>query len=259
MGIIPEENDVTYVPPFEELTLMIFGKQGSGKTSFCCGSENTITFACEPGSAFIKTRMVKITNWATFKAGVAEAVKLIQQEKVGGIVIDTIDKLYQKCQDHVCAEAGVEHPQDKKDFGKTFQKVRKEFEKWVTPLMAWGNVRFVAHERGEMIEMEKNGIRSEVNTLSPSFGGKASDWLAGILSGVGWMTRNREGKCVLTFQQTDAVQAKARLRILADLGVIELPDNRDDQQAPMTYIAELYAARAAELGFTIRSRYDHGK
>ena len=43
------------------------------------------------------------------------------------IVVDTVDMAFNYCMDYVCAKAGVGHPHDANDYGKTWKGVTDEF------------------------------------------------------------------------------------------------------------------------------------
>jgi len=104
MGLIPEPQENVYIPRFEDMTMLIYGEQGSGKTSFFSGEPDPLICAVEPGSDFVKGRVVNVRNWETFCELVNEVYQIKQREphKISSVVIDIVDGLYGLCEEHIC-------------------------------------------------------------------------------------------------------------------------------------------------------------
>jgi hypothetical protein len=252
MSVIPKRKTMLTVPPFEELTLLIFGKPGSGKTSFCNGDPDTITIAAEPGSEFVETRDVLTRDWVTFQKAVLEVSGLIKKDPkdVSGVVIDIVDNLYDYCMDHVCKRLGIVHPTEK-DFGKSWGDVSKEWKMWLTSLIDLCNIRFITHMAESDEEMvNEHGLKEEIKVVGPRFSGSKARFLDGVVRANGYMYTNMEGKHCITFKQTAYLGTKDRTGILAELGEVVLPTRKQDG---FKHVADLYAAKAVELGFQVKS------
>jgi len=247
-SVIPPRQDTYTVPPFEDLTLMVFGRPGSGKTRFCGGDDKAIFAATEPGQEFIKSTVVPVREWPTFKKLVFELGHLKKDGKLpySACVIDIVDNLNVMCRDSVCKAKGVTYPSDK-DFGKTWAECNREWTQWLRVLMDIINVRFVTH--CNMVDIEvpmDNGIKQEVSCHVPTFSNnKAAQYLDGIVNCVGYIHKKLDGAHVITFKQEPAIAAKDRTDILAQLG--ELP-------LDWATVRDAYAKKAEELGFKIRSK-----
>jgi hypothetical protein len=216
MSVIPKRKTMLTVPPFEELTLLIFGKPGSGKTSFCNGDPDTITIAAEPGSEFVETRDVLTRDWVTFQKAVLE---------VSGLI--------------------------KKDPKDVSGDVSKEWKMWLTSLIDLCNIRFITHMAESDEEMvNEHGLKEEIKVVGPRFSGSKARFLDGVVRANGYMYTNMEGKHCITFKQTAYLGTKDRTGILAELGEVVLPTRKQDG---FKHVADLYAAKAVELGFQVKS------
>lgn len=250
-SLIPPKRTSFPVPPFENLTMLIFGKPGSGKTRFLAGGPDTLFLATEPGQQCTKATVVDITDWAKFQGVVSE---LIERRKANNfpfrsVVIDIVDNLNTMCRDWVCAQKGMAYPSEK-DFGKTWAECNKTWTQWLGVLMRVTTVRFVTHCGTETVEVQNDaGIREEMERYIPTFSGnRAAQFLDGVVSAMGFITQAKSGQRVITFQQSPRVAAKDRTDILDKLGIIPLPGIPDDG---FKTVAAAYDAKAKELGFTI--------
>lgn len=253
MGLIPEYKEVKVVPPFEELTMLLFGIPGVGKTRFCAGDRQNLFISTEPGQQFVATRPIEINDWATFQ----NLVKEIAETKKAGeldfnaVTIDIVDNLYAMCSDAVCKRAGCTHPSEKKDFGKTWGEITKEWQGWMRALMNMVNIRFISHCKTEEIEVAgEGGLLEEVTRYLPTFSGnKAAQHLDGVVNAMGFVTKNKANQHIITFKQSSTVAAKDRTDILSALGDIVLPAPTEAWGA----VSHAYQTKAQELGFTVES------
>ena len=256
------------VPPFEALTLLIFGQPGSGKTRFCAGDFNSIFAATEPGQDFTKARVINIVAWdgdlwevspnrvkTSFKKFVHTIAEQLKSNSLdaSAIVIDIVDNLHTLCMDAVCTRKGIAHPHDANDFGATWAAVNKEWTSWLRALMSKINIRFISHCAERPKEVTNDiGIKEEVTQYLPTFSGnKAAQYLDGVVNAMGFMTKNKSDKYVLTFKQTATIAAKDRTDILSSLGEILLPNSPDESWG---YVSKLYRDKATELGFEVQTR-----
>lgn len=258
MGLIPERKKVLAVPRFEDLHLLIFGRQGAGKTSFCNGDPDTVTIAAEPGSDFVETRDVKTRDWVTFQRVVMEVheSRKSHPHDISAVVIDIVDNLYEYCSDHICQRLKIAHPSDKKDFGKSWAEITKEWTGWLTSLYDVVSLRFITHQVEVEEERENElGLDQKYTCLAPRFSSnRGAKFLDGIVSAVGHMYVNKRGQHCITFKQNARCAAKDRTGILCELGEIVLPDKKTDG---FRYVSELYANKAKEMGFLVKRRFEN--
>jgi hypothetical protein len=241
------------VPPFDELTMLIFGIPGSGKTRLCAGSPGTLFLGTEPGQQFTRARVLPVRNWQHFRDIVVELSKFKSQGRTDTqtVAIDIIDNLYLFCREYICRQKNLAYP-PANDFGRTWAEITNEWSTWMRALMDMVNVRFISHTTTREHEVTNaNGLKEAVDIHVPTFAGnKAAQYLDGVVNAMGFMLKNREGKHCITFRQTATIAAKDRTDILSKLGDIVLPPNPDDG---WQYLGKCYEHVAGELGFTIKS------
>lgn len=250
------------VPPFDELTMILFGRPGSGKSILAAGNPGAYFLSLEPGQNFIKAaKAPPITKWADFQQHV---VAIHQAKKSGKLpfhtaVVDIIDILSGYCYDFVLQKNGLaEMPED---YGKTWKKVRAEWERWIRGLMRTVNVVFITHcnETKRAISLD-NGIKQEVLVSVPTFaggsGGKMGEYLDGVVNAMGNLRIKGNGRHAISFLKDSTTDAKDRTDILGKLGEIELsPDLRANWQL----VSKLYADKAKEMGLEVKSLWQGGE
>lgn len=250
---IPNVPEIYTVPPFDELTMLIFGIPGSGKTRFCAGCPNTLFLGTEPGQAFTKARVLPLRNWAQFR-DICHAIsegKKAGRDDISTVVIDIVDNLYLQCRDYICSQKGVAYP-PANDFGRTWAEITKEWSNWLRALMDLVNVRFISHTTTRPMEITNDmGLKEEVDIHVPTFSGsKAAQYLDGVVNAMGFMLKNQNGEHCITFKQSPKVAAKDRTDILSKLGDIRLPP---DPNGGWAHVAKNYEVAAVKLGFKIMS------
>lgn len=264
--LIPAAAEVQNILPFDELTMLVFGEPGTGKTSFFAGNPSTLFLGTEPGQDFVKARIRPITDTEAKRLGLTSSWNVFQQmvrviykqkasgqlaEKgVKGVTIDIVDNLYTACLNSVCHDRGIEYPPEN-DFGKSWKAVGDEWRLWMKRLMECVNVNYVTHCTQEKIEIElPSGIKKEVGRFQPTFkGNKAAQYLDGIVNAMGWIRTSASGVRTLTFVQTPTCAAKDRTGILEGLGEITLSRNG------WLDVESAYNARAKELGLVVKSKW----
>jgi hypothetical protein len=120
------------VPPSDisESIVFLYGRKGIGKTSLASQFKNSLTFMFERGRRNLPIRMVPQKDdpkldWQLFLDYVELAIK---SDTVDTLVVDTVDRAYEQCMIYVCKRAGCKHPNDKNDYGKTWQEIKFEFD-----------------------------------------------------------------------------------------------------------------------------------
>jgi len=255
MELIPKKPTSYPVPLFREVTMVVFGSPGSGKTTFCAGDDRTLFIGTEPGQEFTTAAVVPCYSWQTFISIIDEVKAKRAKIRAGELpleacpyvsfVIDIVDNLAAQCRDFVCAKKGLLYPPTN-DFGKTWSEFTAEWKKKITELMLLGNVRFISHCSTEDVEVSAdNGLNVQVNRWVPTFsGGKPAQFLDGIVNAMGYASVDKSGRHVITFQKTATVGAKDRTGILSKCGVLPL-DWKTCEAA--------YNETAKELGMEVKS------
>lgn len=256
MSIIPKQPNNFPIPSFDDITMLIFGAPGTGKTTFCSSGPNSLIFATEPGADFLNAAVVPTYNWETFKSAVAEleqtylAVKSKAMPKEAwqydAFVIDIIDNLQASCRDYVCQKRGLQYPPTN-DFGKTWSQITAEFKSELRKLMCMGGLRFISHATTQQIEVDSDdGLKVEIDRHIPTFSGsKAAQFLDGIVHCQGYCGVSKKGEHLITFRAGASHGAKDRTGLLAYYGVLPLK---------WAAVSEAYSNRAHELGRNIISK-----
>lgn len=258
MALIPEPQDRVYIPRFEDMTMLVYGEQGSGKTSFFSGEPDPLICAVEPGSDFVKGRVVTIDSWQKFCELVSEVyeVKKNAPWKISSVVIDIIDKLYGLCEDHVCNLHGVNTVKDVGGYGAGHAEVKKLFTAWMTSLYHIVPIRFLTHQTDEEYDVVNDlGLVEKHNKKTCQFGGKKGELVRGWCQLVGHMFVNASGNHTITFKKYGSKLSKDRTGIFDHIGDIELPVSSGlaakDKLMGYPYVEKVFEEKAEELGFEL--------
>ena len=255
LGIIPLKKLEKSRPPLEDLPMLIYGLPGAGKTSFCNGDPNSITIAAEPGADFVDTRAVPVYTWEKFQDFVDELRISLQADNnfSSGVVIDIVDNLFEMCRDYTCRQLGISYPGEKKDFGKSWHEVSKEWRLWLASLSMCSSIRYITHMTERSIDRKnEHGLMETINQLVPRFNsGQGAKFLDGICQLVGFMYINKSGQHCITFKPHSTLVVKDRTGLLGDLDEIILPS---DPSKGFEHVSNLYKEQAEKKGFVIRPR-----
>lgn len=165
MPLVPTTVNVPVIDP-NKLRVTIMGQPKSGKSSFATQNPKAIVIDTDSeGTQFLKCYRVSTTDWDTFKKTLGELALPENIDRFDTIVIDTIDMLWQKCREHVCAKNGVAHESEDKGFGRLWDLVKSEFMKAIAFINknGWG-VWFITHT--VIKEVKTQGIKKQVTTTT---------------------------------------------------------------------------------------------
>ncbi len=162
---------------------LITGEKKIGKTTFAIQGTSKhpceeFVFQFDKPQVAIPIREEMIRSWGEFK----KWMKRLEAGAASGrfpytrIVVDGVDEWYQRCMEHVCAELGIDHPDDGSR-GKGWNRLRCEFRDMVSRLLALQvsaqcGIVLLAHS--QWLEEEKSG-RVVKRTLRSNLTGQCSD------------------------------------------------------------------------------------
>lgn len=149
----------------EDFLQFWYGTEKIGKTSIAAEFPDTYFLMCEPGSKGLSIYKDDINSWKDFK----QAIQLLEKSKrFKNAVVDTVDLAFKYCQDHVCLRAGLRHPGEADDYGKTWSIVRDEFWLQISRLMKLGRgVILISHTvEKEIRRRGQEAVHRTVPTLS---------------------------------------------------------------------------------------------
>lgn len=166
------------VPP-ESLfayTTMVYGEKGIGKTSLLAQFPDSLVFMFEPRRRNLRIRQVWQNDagdgpldWATFKNEVEDLLdKGPEGSGISTIAIDSLDRAYQRALEHVCSEAGIVHPNDANDYGKTWDKVKKEVENTLVDIAQGGyGLTLTSHAKMKRVTPPMGDSYDQMNITAP--------------------------------------------------------------------------------------------
>lgn len=143
--ILPKREEINQPPTdFLAYTTLLYGGKGKGKTTASSTFPDCLNIAFEPRRRNIALRMYAINGgvtatdiiknrkedsnyldpWTEFCCVIEMA---LADPTIRTIAIDTVDILYECCQEFVCAEKGLANPSDKSDGGNTWNQLKYLF------------------------------------------------------------------------------------------------------------------------------------
>lgn len=212
--ILPE---VANIPPerLEDSIIVIYGRKGIGKTSLAAQFNRSLVCMFESGRRNLPIVMVPgkdepKLDWQTFKE-YAEA--FIESDKFDTLVVDTMDRAYDACLADVCRHLGCEHPQDKNDYGKTWNAVKDEFRAVMEVIKASGKgLVLLSHETPKPLNkasktLKRDGVAAEtlLERFEPSCSKQAFEVIQEICDYVFYYGYREEYRCITVRSPNDIV------------------------------------------------------
>lgn len=185
-------------------TMLIYGEKKIGKTTLAAEFPDAVFLFFEPGGKGLSVYASEIDNWGDALA----ALKLLRKNKTfKTIVVDTADLAYKLCERWVCAKEGIDDPGDL-PYGKGWNAVHNEFERWITGLAKCGKGLIVtSHAIGKDVDQADG---QTINCMQPTMSNQARkviDGMVDIWAYYGYAGRRR----VLVIEGDDHVSAGHRL------------------------------------------------
>ena len=126
----------TKTPPKTDLsdfTTLIYGQTKIGKSTLASRFPEALFLATEPGLNALDAYQIPITSWQELLAAARDVAGGNHQFRT--VVIDTADNAYKYCEEYVCAQEQIRHPNDL-EYGKGAAFVNNEFQRVLTKLAA---------------------------------------------------------------------------------------------------------------------------
>ena len=226
-----------------DYSFLIHGDKKIGKTTLLAQEEGTLFLTCDPeqkGKALyqmtIEDRAVTdskgtlvVTAWAYF---VKILAKLEQQTAAKNkcpyrnVVIDGIDLLYDYCFSGTCKELGINHPNEEKDYGQSWKKIKDSFRDVMLRLLKLKGcaIRLICHSQWKDVE-RRDGSKGE--RLCPLLGGSPEELIVGLVDACFAYTYV-DNKRILIVQGDERVSAGHRID-----GQFRTPDGTPIEEIPM--------------------------
>lgn len=193
-----------------DYSTLLYGEKKIGKTTLCSMFPDTNFLMFEPGAKALSIRQNPVPTWVHAK----KYLQLLGDDansskpKIKTVVADTIDIAYQLCFSYMCQKQGIQHPHDQDDFGKSWGEIRKEFQAWVTGLLALNKGVFFLSHADFRVFTRRDGTKYD--TLAPSLTGQAMQVVKGLVDNIFYYGYEGEGR-VLVLRGDESLDAGTRL------------------------------------------------
>jgi len=138
---------------FQDLSCVLFGVKGIGKTPFLASIPGMYFIATEPGTNWQSVRASEVTTCATFKKFILDMEA--SPEKVATVRmwgIDTLDKLENMFMNNICYEWGLTSMSEE-GFAGAWIELENQMDYWLKRLFAIGpGLIMTSHERDRDFE-----------------------------------------------------------------------------------------------------------
>ena len=197
--------------------ILLYGKPKVGKTTLASHFPKNLLIAFEKGYNAIDGIMAQdVSKWADFKLVLRQLEKPEAQEKFDTITIDTATIAYEKCEQFICAQNGVQSIADI-PWGQGYAKTKQEFENCLRKITMLGyGLVLISH-----IETRKEKIddEHEREILAPSMPKRCYEVVNQIVDIIGYIATewDDEGNSQrwLYTRQTPTIMAGSRFKYLA--------------------------------------------
>jgi hypothetical protein len=206
LGISLPQDYKNPVDSLDQYSILIHGEKKIGKTSFCSKFPDAFFLEFEPGTKGLRHRGEPVPTWEHF-VGYLDLLDA-NPSYARTIIVDTADIAFKRCWDYICAQAGVEHPTDANDFGKTWQAIDAEFARQMSRLLHGSRgVVFTSHTVIREFESYDGGT---YNKLYPNLDKRACPFLLGavdVIAYYGYYGNRR----LITLEGSSDVEAGHRI------------------------------------------------
>jgi hypothetical protein len=182
-----------------EVHWCIYGETKIGKTSLCSMFPGACFMFFEPGGKGLELFKRYPANWREFVG----YVDLLEKDtRFKTVVIDTADKAYDFCFEHVCKREVMRYPSEK-EWGEGWRLIRTEFSGQMERLARNKSVIFISHaEDREFADGRK---------LVPSMGTQPRTFIGGFVDVIAYYGYHGDDR-YLTIRGSERIDAGNRLK-----------------------------------------------
>jgi GTPase SAR1 family protein len=190
-----------------DFSLLIYGLEKVGKTSFLAQFPEALFLMCEPGGRDLSIYQREVMDWRQFKGYIDLLEKNRSDFKT--VVVDTADRCFKMCEDYMLRKLVIQHASDE-DFGKGYSMIRDEFSAAIIRLLKLGRgVAFTSHALTREVKA-RSGVKYD--RTMPTMSKQAREILEPIVDIWGYMEYNDQGDRVLRLRGDTQVAAGHRLQ-----------------------------------------------
>jgi len=217
-----------------DYSVLFYAPPKLGKTTILSKFPEVLFLCPEPGAKGLEIYEYNadgggILDWNWMRQGVT---LLEDTDRFQNVAIDTLDEAYRMCMEWVCKEAGVEHPHDANDYGKTWERVTSEFSSVFKRIQRTGRGLYLTSHAKESVIKTASG--EEHSRIGPSLTGKAGAKVLALVDFIFYIDYMRvEGKDMRVLVTVGDELVVAGQRKIGAKGVslpryIALPEDEDE-------------------------------
>lgn len=146
-----------------DLTVLAYGRNKIGKSTFCSHAEGALFLATEPGLNHLDVYQQPVATWDELLAAGAEIAEGKHSFKT--IIIDTVDNAYRMCVDHILRKFKAEHESDM-PYGKGYALINNEFYRVLNKLalLPYG-LWLISHSQVKEVDTSRGKVLRTMPTL----------------------------------------------------------------------------------------------
>jgi hypothetical protein len=171
---------------FYTQSLWVYGDSGVGKTTFAAEFENSHQFMFEPGALYLRTYQKPVTHWLEWVA----YKEKFRTSNFQFAICDGMEDAFELCFNFMCEEVlKIEHPNDEKDYGKSWAAIYAEFVKQFYDLIKMPNKGciFISHACERLF---KPAFGEAYDLIRPALSSKPLERLLAKVDFMGYIWRD---------------------------------------------------------------------
>jgi hypothetical protein len=220
-----------------QLSIVIYGQTGIGKSSLCRHFGKPFYFRFEPSSKWLQLYQTPVlTHW-----NIALSYLRAAENNLKGyttFVLDTAGPCYDRCMEGVCERLNISHPGKVKDYGASWKEVQKEYHQFHSRIAALGvGLIIIAHDTTEDFDTMDGKNR---NMIVPHFSGWCMDFYKRWVDVIGYYFYLNDERYLL-IRGTDLVMAKCNTEdhFLTKDGrrIVCIPMGRSSEESYQNFMA----------------------
>lgn len=174
LSILPEAPTEPSISA-SRLRTLIYGRPKVGKSTLAAQFPRALFLDCEGGLAALRVYRAPVGSWRDF-LDLCNAI-VTTEHRYETLVVDTVDALYQRCVESVCARLQIAH-ESEADYGKAYSMIASEFSRVLQKLalLPYGLV-LISHAT----EREVRTRTGKTMRLSPSLPDRINRIATGIV------------------------------------------------------------------------------
>lgn len=162
------------------LSMLLYGAPKIGKSTFCSRAEDALFIATEPGLNHLETYNIRVNSWREFLEAMALIAKGNHPFKT--IVIDTVDKLCDFCEQELCAQNNVVSLSDFA-FGKGYALYKTEMSRVFQKIFAL-NMGVILTSHTQLTEVDTP--QGRITRWTPTFPKRIQDVIIPMVDIIGF-------------------------------------------------------------------------